>query len=144
MNNKLFSIIFTIFLSLLIVYLFFIIMKPNTNKKVIPTYMKNKKHIPENDDDIDNENDDSIDIDSIDNDNNSNYLYNNIVPLTNDESIFLPANELNQINYKNIDECQDKKQKDFFTKDAPLFSEQNKTKIKPINMNEEHRRVNFY
>ena len=74
MNNKLFSIIFTIFLSLLIVYLFFIIMKPNTNKKVIPTYMKTKKHIPENDDDIDNENDDSIDIDSIDIDNNSNYL----------------------------------------------------------------------
>ena len=133
MNLKLVATTTSILTSVLIVYFFFLIMKPNTNEKVIPMHLKNNEGIKENDG-IDND---------IDNDIDREILYN-IKPLSDNYEKCLPANEMKLETYQDLENLNT--EKDFYTNDAPLFttSEIKNKKANPIDLNTQHRRVNFY
>jgi len=141
MNLKLVATTTSILTSVLIVYFFFIIMKPNTNEKVIPMHLKNNEGIKENDG-IDNDIDNGID-NGIDNDIDREILYN-IKPLSDNYEKCLPANEMKLETYQDLENLNT--EKDFYTNDAPLFttSEIKNKKANPIDLNTQHRRVNFY
>jgi hypothetical protein len=145
MNIKLIATTTSILTSILIVYFFFIIMKPNTNEKVVPMHLKNDSHRREITADT-NTNEDAFDPDLDDGYDNGieRYLLDNIKPLSSDTENLLPANELKLENYKDLENISS--EKEFYTNDTPLFS-QNEGKNKkatPIDLNSEHRRVNFY
>ena len=146
MNLKLVATVTSILTSVLLVYFFFIIMKPNTNEKVVPTYLKNGLQDTDTDTDTDDDDDDQHDPDMANDYINGvdNRLLNNITPLSNDTESCVPANELKLENYKDLENISS--EKEFYTNDTPLFS-QNEGKNKkatPIDLNSEHRRVNFY
>ena len=129
MNLKLVATVTSILTSILIVYFFFLIMKPNTNQKVMPMHLKNNEDIKENDD--------------IDNDIDREILYN-IKPLSDNYEKCLPANEMKLETYQDLENLNT--EKEFYTNDAPLFttSEIKNKKANPIDLNTQHRRVNFY
>jgi len=141
MNLKLVATVTSILTSILIVYFFFLIMKPNTNQKVMPMHLKNNEGIKENDD-IDNDIDNGVDND-IDNDIDREILYN-IKPLSDNYEKCLPANEVKLETYQDLENLNT--EKEFYTNDAPLFttSEIKNKKANPIDLNTQHRRVNFY
>ena len=144
MNLKLVATTTSILTSVLIVYFFFLIMKPNTNEKVAPTYLKNDGDNTEttNDNEMDNDFDPDLNNDYANEINRQ--LLNNITPLSSDSDNLLPANELKMDNYKDLENISS--DKEFHTNDAPLFSrnECKNKKATPIDLNSEHRRVNFY
>ena len=137
MNLKLVATVTSILTSILIVYFFFLIMKPNTNQKVMPMHLKNNEGIKENDD-IDNDIDNGVD-----NDIDREILYN-IKPLSDNYEKCLPANEMKLETYQDLENLNT--EKEFYTNDAPLFTacEIKNKKATPIDLNTPHRRVNFY
>jgi hypothetical protein len=65
------------------------------------------------------------------------------LPLVEENSHIIPANEMIQMNYKDCN-SQDQTEKELYTTDAPLF-EKGASKIVPMDINDSsHRRVNFY
>jgi hypothetical protein len=69
------------------------------------------------------------------------------VPLVVENPVIIPANEIVQMNYKDCNETvlKDEMEKEFYTKDAPLFAEKGPTTLVPFDLNDgTHRRVNFY
>jgi hypothetical protein len=65
------------------------------------------------------------------------------LPLVEENSHIIPANEMIQMNYKDCN-SQDQTEKELYTTDAPLF-EKGPSKIVPMDINDSsHRRVNFY
>ena len=69
------------------------------------------------------------------------------LPLVVENPDIIPANEIVQMNYKDCNETvfKDEMEKEFYTKDAPLFAEKGPTTLVPIDLNDgTHRRVNFY
>ena len=145
MNIKLIATATSILTSILIVYFFFIIMKPNTNEKVVPMHLKNGSHHRVITADT-NTYEDDFDPDLDDGYHNGieHRLLDNITPLSNETENLIPANELKLVNYKDLENISS--DKEFHTNDAPLFSrnECKNKKATPIDLNSEHRRVNFY
>jgi hypothetical protein len=144
MNLKLFATTTSILTSILIVYFFFIIMKPNTNEKVVPTYLKNRLLHKEISDDTDTDDDIDPDLENAYINEVDRHLLNNITPLSNDTESCVPANQLKLENYKDLENINS--EKEVYTNDAPLFmtNESKNEKAKPIDLNSQHRRVNFY
>jgi len=144
MNLKLIATVTSVLTSVLIVYFFFIIMKPNTNEKVIPMHLKNNDNEIDNeiDNELDNELDNKLD-NELDKRIDRDVLYN-IKPLSDNYEKCLPANEVKLENYKDLENSNT--EKEFYTNDAPLFtkSEINNKKLEQIDLNSQHRRVNFY
>ncbi len=69
------------------------------------------------------------------------------LPLVEENTTIIPANEIIAMNYKecNCEVNKDKIEKEFYTPDAPLFSETGPRDLVPIDLNDStHRRVNFY
>jgi hypothetical protein len=65
------------------------------------------------------------------------------LPLVEETSHIIPANEIIQMNYKDCT-FKDKVEKELYTADAPLFTKE-KTNLVPLDINDSsHRRVNFY
>lgn len=145
MNLKLVATVTSILTSVLLVYFFFIIMKPNTNEKVVPTYLKNGLHNINTDTDTDDD-DDQHDPDMANDYINGvdNRLLTTITPLSNDRESCVPANELKLENYKDLENFNT--EKEVYTNDAPLFmtTGSKNEAVKPIDLNSQHRRVNFY
>lgn len=150
MNLKLVATVTSILTSVLIVYFFFIIMKPNTNEKVIPTYLKNgmgmhpkaKTKTTATATEINDVFDPMLD-NGYDNGINRQLL-ENIIPLPTDADPILPANEMNLTNYKDLENIN--AEKEVYTNDVPLFitNDGNNKKVNPLDVNSQHRRVNFY
>ena len=144
MNLKLIATVTSILTSVLLVYFFFIIMKPNTNEKVIPTDLKNGSHhtktetetdtLDEYDPILDNGYDNGI----------NRHILDNIIPLSSDADVLLPANELKLMNYKDLENINS--EKEVYTNDVPLFisNDCKNKKVVPIDLNSQHRRINFY
>jgi hypothetical protein len=66
------------------------------------------------------------------------------IPLVVENPTIIPANEIEQMNYKDCNST-DQVEKEFYTKDAPLFTEKGPTPLVPFDLNNgTHRRVNFY
>ena len=66
------------------------------------------------------------------------------VPLVVENPTIIPANEIVQRNYKDCN-LNEEAEKEFYTKDAPLFAEKGPTPLVPFDLNDgTHRRVNFY
>ena len=156
MNLKLVATATSILTSVLIVYFFFIIMKPNTNEKVIPTYLKketrNMEMVNETND-IYNNNKGKCDCDCEEDESNceceyvnniNRELLENIKPLEHNYEHFVAANEGELTNYKDLENPS--AEKDVYTNDAPLFKSDNNSSKKPklLDINSEHRRVNIY
>lgn len=156
MNLKLVATATSILTSVLIVYFFFIIMKPNTNEKVIPTYLKketrNMEMVNETND-IYNNNKGKCDCDCEEDESNceceyvnniNRELLENIKPLEHNYEHFVAANEGELTNYKDLENPS--AEKDVYTNDAPLFKTDNNSSKKPklLDINSEHRRVNIY
>ena len=146
MNIKLVAIVTSILTSVLIIYFFFIIMKPNTNEKVVPKHLNHNRNGNDINNEIENGFNDEIENgvnDEIDNTIDRDLLYN-ITPLSDNHENYIPANQVNLKNYKDLENSNT--EKDFYTNDAPLFttSEIKNKKLKPIDLNSQHRRVNFY
>ncbi len=67
------------------------------------------------------------------------------LPLVEESSIIIPANEINQMNYKDCNMNNGPNEKEFYTNDAPLFAEKHSPDLVPFDLNDgTHRRVNFY
>jgi hypothetical protein len=71
------------------------------------------------------------------------------IPLVEENPLIIPANEIVQMNYKDCNlsdnNLKDPVEKEFYTKDAPLFAEKGPTTLVPFDLNDgTHRRVNFY
>ena len=69
------------------------------------------------------------------------------LPLVEENTTIIPANEIIAMNYKdcNSDLNKDKIEKELYTTDAPLFVETGPRDLVPIDLNDStHRRVNFY
>jgi len=71
------------------------------------------------------------------------------IPLVVENPTIIPANEIVQMNYKdcNLTDCNltEQGEKEFYTKDAPLFAEKGSIPLVPFDLNDgTHRRVNFY
>ena len=64
--------------------------------------------------------------------------------MSNDTESCVPANQLKLENYKDLENINS--EKEVYTNDAPLFmtNESKNEKAKPIDLNSQHRRVNFY
>lgn len=66
------------------------------------------------------------------------------LPLVEETSHIIPANEVLQTNYKDCNEFKDKLEKELYTADAPLFTKESNNVV-PLDINDStHRRVNFY
>lgn len=66
------------------------------------------------------------------------------LPLVEESTHILPANEIVPMNYKDC-QCKDQVEKELYTTDAPLFTEKGPTTLVPLDLNDStHRRVNFY
>ena len=66
------------------------------------------------------------------------------LPLVEENTHIIPANEIVQMNYKSCNEYKDKVEKELYTSDAPLFAE-GPANLVPMDINDSsHRRVNFY
>jgi hypothetical protein len=63
------------------------------------------------------------------------------LPLVEENSHIIPANEILQTNYK---DCNSKLDKEFYTADAPLFNKESRNIVPPDINDSTHRRVNFY
>jgi hypothetical protein len=65
------------------------------------------------------------------------------LPLVEETSHIIPANEMIHMNYKDCTE-KDQTEKELYTTDAPLF-EKGPTNLVPMDVNDSsHKRVNFY
>jgi hypothetical protein len=63
------------------------------------------------------------------------------LPLVEENPLILPANEIAQMNYKDVTV---KVEKELYTQDAPLFTG-GPTNLVPLDINDSaHRRINFY
>ena len=144
MNLKLISTVISILTSILIIYFFFIIMRPNTNEKVVSTDLKNGEGDAETTDENEMDNDFDPDLNNDYANEINRQLLDNITPLSNNSDIFLPANALKLDNYKDLEN--NNSEKEVYTNDAPLFmtTDSKNKKAKPIDLNSQHRRVNFY
>ena len=63
------------------------------------------------------------------------------LPLVEETSHIIPANEVLQTNYK---DCNSKLEKELYTEDAPLFNKESSNIVPPDINDSTHRRVNFY
>ena len=63
------------------------------------------------------------------------------LPLVEETSHIIPANEVLQTNYK---DCNSKTEKELYTADAPLFNKEKSNIVAPDINDSTHRRVNFY
>jgi len=162
MNLKLLATATSILTSVLIVYFFFIIMKPNTNEKVIPTYLKkgtrdmeraNETNDIYNNNNNNNNNNRKCDCDCEEDESNceceyvnniNRELLENIKPLDHNNEHFVAANEGELTNYKDLENPS--AEKDVYTNDAPLFKTDNNFNKKPklLDINSDHRRINIY
>lgn len=69
------------------------------------------------------------------------------LPLVEENTFILPANEIVQMNYKDVNEhlYKDKIEKELYTPDKPLFDQKGKVDLVPLDINDSsHRRINFY
>ena len=154
MNLKLVATATSILTSVLIVYFFFIIMKPNTNEKVIPTYFKKGKHNMERANETNsNNNKHKCDCDCEEDKTNceceyvndiNRELLENIKPLERNYEQFVASNENELTNYKDLENPSN--EKDVYTNDVPLFKTDNNSNKNPklLDINSDHRRVNIY
>jgi hypothetical protein len=63
------------------------------------------------------------------------------LPLVEENSTIIPANEIIQMNYK---DCNSQLDKELYTNDSPLFAP-GSTNLVPLDVNDSaHRRINFY
>lgn len=79
--------------------------------------------------------------------NQKNQLDVDRLPLVEENTHIIPANEIIQMNYKdcNRNEFKDKVEKELYTADAPLFNDKVSSDLVPLDINDStHRRVNFY
>jgi len=65
------------------------------------------------------------------------------LPLVEENTTILPANEIVPLNFK---DCNSQLEKEFYTQDAALFpAEHGPTNLVPLDINDsKHRRINFY
>jgi hypothetical protein len=64
------------------------------------------------------------------------------LPLVEETSTIIPANEIVQMNYK---DCNSQLDKELYTNDLPLFAEKGPVNLVPLDVNDStHRRINFY
>lgn len=64
--------------------------------------------------------------------------------LVKESTELVPANEVIQMNYKGLDGSVADLDKELFADDAPLFQLSGPVNLIPLDVNVEHRRVNFY
>ena len=64
--------------------------------------------------------------------------------LVKESTELVPANEVIQMNYKGLDGSVADLDKELFANDAPLFQLSGPVNLIPLDVNVEHRRVNFY
>ena len=128
----------------LVIYLICLLMKP---KQMKPLYMKNAENSAKL------VNNTYLNADQAANANSHRSQEGPFVvdriPLVVENPTIIPANEIVQMNYKdcNLTDCNltDQVEKEFYTKDAPLFAEKGPTTLVPFDLNDgTHRRVNFY
>ena len=75
--------------------------------------------------------------------NQNNQLDVDRLPLVEENTHIIPANEILQMNYKDCT-FKDKVEKELYTPDAPLFDKRS-SELVPMDVNDStHRRVNFY
>jgi len=75
--------------------------------------------------------------------NQNNQLDVDRLPLVEENTHIIPANEIIQMNYKDCT-FKDKVEKELYTPDAPLFDKRS-SELVPMDVNDStHRRVNFY
>ena len=68
-------------------------------------------------------------------------------PLVEENPFIIPANEIQQMNYKDYNShlYKDNVEKEFYTNDLPLFSEKGPKNLVALDVNATgHRRINFY
>lgn len=68
-------------------------------------------------------------------------------PLVEENPSIIPANEIQQMNYKDYNShlYKDNVEKEFYTNDLPLFSEKGPKNLVALDVNATgHRRINFY
>jgi len=128
----------------LVIYLICLLMKP---KQIKPLYMKNAENRTKlvnntylNADQAANTNSDRS---------QEGPFVVDRIPLVVENPTIIPANEIVQMNYKdcNLTDCNltEQGEKEFYTKDAPLFAEKGSIPLVPFDLNDgTHRRVNFY
>lgn len=124
----------------LIIYLICLISKP---KKVKPLYMK--KHPAQ----VNAAGNADLNADIYTNDNALRSQEGPVVvdrlPLVEENPLILPANEIAQMNYKDVSLYKDNVEKELYTPDAPLFPSNGPTNLVPLDINDSsHRRINFY
>jgi hypothetical protein len=123
----------------LVIYLICLLMKP---KQMKPLYMKNTENS------VKLVNNTYLNADQAANANSHRSQEGPFVvdrlPLVVENPTIIPANEIVQMNYKDCN-LTDQVEKEFYTKDAPLFAEKSSTPLVPFDLNDgTHRRVNFY
>ena len=76
--------------------------------------------------------------------NQNNQLDVDRLPLVEENTHIIPANEIIQMNYKDCT-FKDKVEKELYTPDAPLFTDKSSADLVPLDVNDSsHKRVNFY
>ena len=118
----------------LVIYLIYLMNKP---KKIKPLDMTNPNA--------------NINADPITNANVDRSQHSELVvdrpPLVEENPFIIPANEIQQMNYKDYNShlYKDNVEKEFYTNDLPLFSEKGPKNLVALDVNATgHRRINFY
>lgn len=132
----------------IVIYLICALSKP---KAVKPLYMKKTVNSAElNANAIANQNA-YLNADANTNANAQRFQHDQLVvdrlPLVEENTFILPANEVVQMNYKDVNEhiYKDQIEKELYTPDKPLFDQTGKVDLVPLDLNDSsHRRVNFY
>lgn len=65
------------------------------------------------------------------------------LPLVREPTNILPANEIYQINYKNVNMVETNVEKELYTDDKPLYDMNSDKSLTPPDLNSTQRRVNF-
>ena len=119
----------------IIIYLFYVMFNP---PKIKPLYMKKNATVTSNP---------NIYINADINENcfGENEPILDRLPLVEENTHIIPANEIVTMNYKDCNALKDSVEKELYTSDLPLFREMGPTNLVPLNVNDTtHRRVNFY
>jgi hypothetical protein len=69
------------------------------------------------------------------------------LPLVEENTLIIPANEIVQMNYKDCNSSvyKDHVEQELYTTDLPLFTQHGPVNLVPLDINDStHRRVNFY
>jgi hypothetical protein len=132
----------------IVIYLTYQLMKPKPIKSLHMKNLNRQREIAARNANALENNNAYINASEMTNDYASRFQENQPVvdrlPLVEETTSILPANEIQQMNYK---DCQykDELEKELYTNDAPLFNENAPANITPPDINDSsHRRVNFY